>query len=162
VNAQPAPQFTLEHIEGHPVSLGDYAGRPVVVAFSGRDTAEQMARGINTLRDKYDHEQLPILAVADLGGIPRPARVIAKKQLKNGYNEAVKTASAALQAAGKPVPPGPQLVVMLPDWDGSVASGFGVTDADKECVMVLVDAEGNMRAQGRGEQAAEQISATLA
>jgi hypothetical protein len=162
VNVQQAPDFTLEHIEGDPVSLSNYRGRAVVVAFSGRETADEMAGGIKELRRSYDHEQLPILAVADMGGIPRPARVIAKKQLKSGYNDAVKEASSELQAAGKPVPPGPELIVMLPDWDGSVASSFGVTDADKQSAMVLIDGDGNVRGQGRGPQAAQQILAQVA
>lgn len=162
MNAQPAPEFNLEHIEGDPVALSDYRGRAVVVAFSGKDTAEEMASGIKALRKKFDHEQLPILAVADMGGIPRPARPIARKQLKKGYKDAVEEASAELQAAGKAVPPGPQLIVMLPDWDGSVASSFGVGDADKQAAMVLVDAEGNVRGQGRGPEAAQEIMAQLA
>ena len=34
MHVQQAPQFTLEHIEGHPVSLSDYRGRTVVVVLS--------------------------------------------------------------------------------------------------------------------------------
>jgi hypothetical protein len=161
MNAQAAPDFTLEHIAGNQVSLSDYRGRPVVVGLSGRNSADQMAAGIKAVRARYDSEQLPILAVADLGGIPRPARVIAKRQLKSAYNDAVEEASADLQAAGKPVPPAPDLVVMLPDWEGTVASSFGVGDVEDEYSMVLVDGDGNVRAQGRGTQAPEQILAKL-
>ena len=159
MEVQPAPDFTLEHIEGHSVSLRDFRGRPTVIAFSGRDNAEEMAQGITELRRHYDHDQLPILAVADMGGIPRPARAIARHQLKKGYNDAVQTASAELQAAGKPVPPGPQLVIMLPDWSGEVASSFGVTDVAQQSAMVLVDAEGQVRGYGRGAQSAQQVLA---
>ena len=162
MEVQQAPQFTLEHIEGHSVSLSDFRGRPVVVAFSGRDNAEEMASGITELRRHYDHDQLPILAVADMGGIPRPARVIAKHQLKKGYDDAVQTASAELQAAGKPVPPGPQLVIMLPDWSGDVAGSFGIGDVSQQSAMVLVDAEGNVRGYGTGAQSAQQILALFA
>jgi AhpC/TSA family len=162
MEAQTAPQFTLEHIEGHSVSLSDFRGRPVVVAFSGRDNAEEMAAGITELRRHYDHDQLPILAVADMGGIPRPARVIAKRQLKKGYDDAVQTASSELQAAGKPVPPGPQLVIMLPDWSGEVASSFGITDVAQRSAMVLVDADGYVRGYGTGPESAQQILALFA
>ena len=157
MNLQPAPDFTLEHVEGHPVSLRDYRGRSVVVAFSGRNSAEQMIDGIKGLRRTYDHDQLPVLAVAQLGDIPRPARMLAKRQLKSGYKEAVDTAVADLQAAGKPIPPSEQLVVMLPDWEGTVAASFGVEGVENDYAMVLVDAEGNIRGYGRGAQAPEQI-----
>jgi hypothetical protein len=159
---QPAPQFTLEHIEGHPVSLSDFRGRTVVVALSGRHSAQEMAQGIGELRRHYDHEQLPILAVAEMGGIPRPAQAIAKRKLKSGYKDAVKTASEGLQAAGKPVPPGSELVIMLPDWSGELASGFGIADVDREAAMVLVDPEGNVLGHGRGAAAAQQIRTLLA
>ena len=70
MHVQQAPQFTLEHIEGHPVSLSDYRGRTVVVVLSGRNSAEQMIAGMNTLRTHYDAEQLPIIAVGDMAGLP--------------------------------------------------------------------------------------------
>jgi cytochrome oxidase Cu insertion factor (SCO1/SenC/PrrC family) len=162
VNVQPAPDFTLEHIEGHSVSLSDYRGRLVVVALSGRHSAEQMLVGVKALRRSYDHEQLPVLAVAAMGNIPRPARRIVKRKLKGHYDDAVKEASADLQAQGKPVPPGSQLVVMLPDWEGNVASGFGIDDVEHEAFMVLIDADGNVVGYGRGAQAAEQILARFA
>lgn len=157
MNTQPAPQFTLDHVEGHPVSLGDYRGRTVVVAMSDRHTAEQMVAGIDALRAQYDPEQLPIIAVADMKGIPRPARVMARKQMKKGFQEAVEKESTRLQAAGKAVPPASQLVVMLPDWDGQVADSFGVTDTDQASAFVLIDADGNVRGWGRGDEAAQQI-----
>jgi hypothetical protein len=40
-----------------------------------------------------------------------------------------------------------------------VASGFGVGEVEDEYVMLLVDGEGNVRGQGRGKQAAQQILA---
>jgi cytochrome oxidase Cu insertion factor (SCO1/SenC/PrrC family) len=157
VNVQPAPQFTLDHVEGHPVSLSDYRGRTVVVAMSDRHSAEEMVAGIDALRAHYDHDQLPILAVADMKGIPRPARVMAKKQMKKGFQEAVEKESTRLQAAGKQVPEGSQLVVMLPDWDGQVADSFGIADTDQASAFVLIDTEGNVRGYGRGAEAPQQI-----
>jgi len=157
VNAQAIPQFTLEHIEGHAVSLSDFRGQTVVVAVSDKNTADEMVHGIDALRSHYDPDQLQILAVADMGGIPRPARMIAKKQMKKGFAEAVEKESGRLQAAGKPVPPASQLVVMLPDWDGVVANSFGISDTDQASAFILIDADGNVRGYGRGTEAAKQI-----
>ena len=50
---------------------------------------------------------------------------------------------------------------MLPDWDGSVADNFGVPADDRDGMMILVDAEGYPRAQGRGTQAGQQILAAI-
>ena len=104
MDVQQAPQFTLEHIEGHPVSLSDFRGRTVVIALFGRNSADQMGAAVDHLRRHYDPQQLPILVVSDMGGIPRAARIPVRKQLKKNYKEAVESATAQLQAAGKPVP----------------------------------------------------------
>jgi cytochrome oxidase Cu insertion factor (SCO1/SenC/PrrC family) len=159
MHVQQAPQFTLEHIDGHPVSLSQYRGRTVVVALAGRGSADQMSAAIEGLRRHYDPQQLPIFSITDMSGMPRAARPMVKRKLKGIYKENVEETTAQLQAAGKPVAPGPELVIMLPDWQGTVASSFGLTDVDKEAAMVLIDAEGNMRGYGRGNQAAEQIMA---
>ena len=159
MHVQQAPQFTLEHIEGHPVSLSDYRGRTVVVVLSGRNSAEQMIAGMNTLRTHYDAEQLPIIAVGDMAGLPRAARALVKRQLKRRYKDAAEAAAAQLQAAGKPVPPAPELVIMLPDWEGTVANSFGLAEVERDAAMVLIDPEGNVRGYGRGDQAAQQIMA---
>ena len=135
MHVQQAPQFTLEHIEGHPVSLSDYRGRTVVVVLSGRNSAEQMIAGMNTLRTHYDAEQLPIIAVGDMAGLPRAARALVKRQLKRRYKDAVEA------------------------WEGTVANSFGLAEVERDAAMVLIDPEGNVRGYGRGDQAAEQIMA---
>ena len=159
MDVQQAPQFTLEHIEGHPVSLSDFRGRTVVIALFGRNSADQMGAAVDNLRTHYDAQQLPILVVSDMGGIPRAARIPVRKQLKRNYKEAVESATAQLQAAGQPVPPGHELVFVLPDWDGTVARSFGLAEVGRDAALVLIDAEGNVRGYGRGDQAAEQIMA---
>jgi hypothetical protein len=161
VNIQPAPDFTLDHVEGHKVSLSDFRGRPVVLAFATREAAEEMRNQIDILRTRYDYAQLPVLSVADMRGVPRPARVVAKRLLKSSYNDSVKSASRQVQEAGKRVPAAPELVIMLPDWDGSVADSFAVPADDRDGTMILVDGDGYPRAQGHGTQAAEQMLAAI-
>ena len=36
---------------------------------------------------------------------------------------------------------------------------FGLAEVDRDAALVLIDAEGNVRGYGRGDQAAEQIMA---
>jgi len=157
VEVQQAPEFTLEHVEGHPVSLSDFRGRTVVVAFSSKDNTDQIAQGIETLRTQFDPESLPVIAIADLRGVPRPARMIAKKKLKGAYDEAVQKAIAQHESAGLAPRPGHELVVMLPDWGGDVAPGFGIPDVDQEAAMVLVDKEGRVRGVARGAGCGQEV-----
>src|ERR1700761_7470318 len=97
-----APEFTLDHILGHKVSLSDYRGRKVVVTFGGRESASQIEQGISTIRKQYDPDQLTIVGVSDLRAAPRPARILVKGQIKKAYEGAVKAQDADLQAMGKP------------------------------------------------------------
>ncbi|MGH2933584.1 MAG: redoxin domain-containing protein, partial [Gaiellaceae bacterium] len=97
-----APDFTLEHILGHEVSLHDYAGRKVVVVFGGRESAEQVKTGVGAIRRAYGPDELPVIGVSDLRNAPRPARILVKSQLKKAFEEASASEAVAAEAAGRP------------------------------------------------------------
>jgi AhpC/TSA family len=157
-----APEFTLDHVLGHSVSLSDYRGRTVVVMFGGKDSAEQVKQTAETIRSRYDPEELPMLSISDLEAVPRPARIIAKSQLKKAYEDAVKHQTETLSAAGKQVPDDPaKTVVMLLDWKGEVVGGFGLSDVNTTAVGVVVGADGEIIGSAAGAQAGDEIIALL-
>ena len=157
-----APDFTLDHVLGHPVSMSDFSGRTVVAVFGGRDSAEQVKQAVETIRQSQDPDQLPVLAISDLEAVPRPARIIPKQQLKKAYAEAVQDLSATLQAAGKQPPDDPsKAVIMLMDWNGEAVKGFGLSGVDQEAVAVVVGADGKVLGSGAGAQAGEQALALV-
>jgi len=156
--AQVAPNFTLNHVAGHSVSLGDFRGRTVVLVFGGKDSSEQSRQIARTIRSRYTSEQLPLLSVLDMSSVPRLVQGIAKGQINKAYQEAVRDMTADQQAKGLPVPPDPSReIVMLPDWDGKVVNGFNLTGLDRQAVAVLVDGNGYIRGYGAGMQGGEQI-----
>ena len=70
--AQVAPNFASNHVAGHPVSLGDFRGRTVVLVFGGKDSRSEQSRQIaRTIRARYSSEQLPLLSVLDMSSVPR-------------------------------------------------------------------------------------------
>ncbi|HEY7933094.1 MAG TPA: hypothetical protein VID48_04645 [Solirubrobacteraceae bacterium] len=157
-----APDFTLDHVLGHSVSLGDFRGRKVVVVFGGRESAPQLKQGIGEIRSSYGPGELPVIGVSDLQGAPRAARIIVKSQLKKAYEEAVKDETATLQAAGKPPLSDPlKEVIMLMDWSGEVIGGFGLSGVDQEAVGVVLDGDGKILGSGSGTQLGEQVLAVL-
>jgi peroxiredoxin len=157
-----APDFTLDHVLGHPVSLGQFRGRTVVVAFGGRESAPQLKQGIQTIRASHDPLELPVIGVSDLQSAPRAARIVVKSQLKKAYNEAVADETATLAAAGKPPLSDPQAeVIMLMDWSGDVITSFGLSGVDQEAVGVVVDGDGKILGAGSGMQLGEQVLAIL-
>lgn len=160
MSVQQAPQFTLQHIVGRPVSLADYRGRMVVVVFAGRDSSEQAKNISITLRAQYGPDQLPILSVLDLHALPRLVQGMAKGQIQKAYQSAVAEATARAQAMGRAMPAdSSQAIVMLPDWDGSVTRSFGLNDVNAQAVAVLVDGNGYIRGYGAGDQGGHQIMA---
>jgi hypothetical protein len=157
-----APDFTLDHIAGHKVSLSDFSGQRFVITFGGRESAEQIKAGIATIRQSHLPDALPIVGVSDLRAAPRPARILVKSQLKKAYEEAIQANAADLERAGRPAPADPsQNVVMLMDWSGEVVDAYGAVDVDKEAAAVLVAANGNVVGSGTGTQLADQILALL-
>ena len=156
--AQLAPNFTLNHIAGHSVSLSDFRGRPLVLVFGGKDSSEQSRQIARTIRARYTSDQLPLMSVLDMSSVPRLVQGIAKGQLNKAYQEAVRDMTADQQAAGRPVPPDPSReIVMLPDWDGKVINSFNLTGLNQQAVAVMIDENGYIRGYGAGMQGGEQI-----
>jgi cytochrome oxidase Cu insertion factor (SCO1/SenC/PrrC family) len=148
-----APDFTLDHVLGHTVSLSDYRGRKVVVVFGGTGSAGQLKEGIMTIRRSLRPEQVTVMSVSDLSAAPRPARRIVKGKLKKVYEDAVNEASA-LVGGGDPD------IIMLTDWSGQIAEEYGV-DASDEAVAVAIDEQGTIIGHGSGDQLGPQILAAL-
>lgn len=153
-----APDFTLDHVAGHEVSLSEYGGRPLVIVFGGRESAEQVRGGIAAIRATHPPDALPILGVSDLRAAPRPARILVRGQMKKAYEEAVRDNAADLQRAGREAPRDPSKdVIMLMDWSGKVVDEYGAVGVDKEAVAVAVAADGSVIGSGTGTGIGEQM-----
>lgn len=157
-----APDFTLTHLEGRSVSLGDYRGRKVVAVFASRDSGDQASRISQTLRGRFGHDELALVSILDMHSLPKLMQPVAKAMLKKAYNDAVAQLKTDFQAKGEPPPADPsQFVVMLPDWDGKVTASFGITDVKSQAVAVLIDENGRRIGSGAGADGADQILALL-
>lgn len=157
-----APEFTLDHVLGHKVSLSDFRGRTVMAMFGGKESAPQMQGWTELIRGRYDPEELPILGVSNLQPVPRPARIIAKKLMKKAFDDVVKDETEFLRAAGKEPPEDPaKLVVMLLDWTGDVTRSFGFDDVEHEAAGVVIDGDGRVLGHGTGADAGGELVALL-
>jgi cytochrome oxidase Cu insertion factor (SCO1/SenC/PrrC family) len=155
-----APDFTLDHVLGHKVSLSDYRGRPVVVVFGGRESVPQVKNGINTIRRAHGASDVEVLGVSDLREAPRPARIIVKSQMKKAFEEAVQAEAATAQDVGRQ-PDGPDHVLMLMDWSGETVDSYGLNDVEHEAVGVVIDPNGRVLGSGRGDALGEEVLALL-
>src|SRR5580693_2748989 len=89
-----APDFELEHVVGHKVSFGQYKGQRIVITFGGKESSGQIEQGIGVIRKQYDPDQLTVIGVSDLSGVPKMVRAIARSQMKKAYEGAVKAQTA--------------------------------------------------------------------
>lgn len=157
-----APDFTLDHILGHSVSLSDFRGQTVVAMFVGKESASQTDGWTERIRGQYDPMELPILGVSDLRDVPRPARIIARKLMKKAFDEVVQQESEAFRKHGKEPPDDPaKYVQMLLDWDGKVTGSFGIDDVSETAVGAVIDGDGRVLAHGSGPDAGDRLFAAI-
>lgn len=152
--AQPlthAPDFTLDHVLGHSVSLSEFRGQTLVVIFGGRDTTDQVKQGIMKIRQSYGADQVAVLTVLDLRAVPRPARMVIKGKLRKGYED-MQAEVAALGIGGG--------VNMLVDWSGKLVDQFGLV-VDQQAVGVVLDGDARILGYGAGDQLGPQILGIL-
>ncbi len=158
-----APDFTLDHLHGHSVSLSDFRGRRVALVFGGKESAPQISAGMKVIRGSLDPDELPVIGVSDLQNAPRAARIIVKSQLKKAFEEALQDEAQALAAAGKPPRAEPQKdVIMLLDWKGEAVNAYGLDSVENEAVGILVDGDGKILGSASGEQLGPEMLALAA
>jgi hypothetical protein len=156
------PDFDLPHISGAQVSRTDYRGRDIILVFGGRKTASDVERLVETIRARHTAEQLPIIQIATLKGVPRIVHGLAKKDMRNGYQKQVERETARLREQGRPVPEDlSRSVIMLLDWEGIVVGALGIKGLERAQVALLVDGEGHVRGTATGPQAGEQVLGML-
>jgi cytochrome oxidase Cu insertion factor (SCO1/SenC/PrrC family) len=154
---QVAPDFTLEHISGRQYSLSQFRGKPVVVVMSGRYSFEQALAIENGIRDRYTHEQVPVINVADMR-VPKLLRGVAKKDIEKGFKVNAPAMAQRIQSiGGQPPADLADAHVVLLDWDAKVTTDYNTGDVQKQAVAVLIDPQGAMRGYFTGPQAKDQI-----
>lgn len=163
MTAAQAPDFTLKHVLGHPVSVSDYRGRYVLLLFAGRESAEQ-ARQIGwDVRAEHGVDEVQIVTIIDLSDVSRMMHGFARGRLQIGYDELARETTERFQERGLPLPEDlSQIVVLLPDWDGKVTASYGLKDVGQQSVAVLVGPDGAIRGQAAGAGAGQQILALFA
>jgi hypothetical protein len=156
-----APDFTLEHIAGQRMSLSEFVGtKPVVLVFAGKPVAEQ-AEAINKVIGGVLLDDVQLISVMHVAGVPRMARPLAKRSLRKTFEMAAKDAEADRRARGMPMGDPARTIVMLLDWEGAVSELYGVSDPNREAMAILVGREGDIQAQAAGPEAGRRILSHL-
>ncbi len=151
-----AQNFTLEHVDGQQMSLSEFFGKPVVLVIAGKSASSQ-AESIAQAVGANLQERVNLVSVVHAAGVPKLARPIAKRELRKVYEGAVRDASADRQRRGVPIGDPARMVVMLVDWDGTVAQTYGVGDPGDNAIAIVIGADGSIQGQVSGPQAGQQV-----
>lgn len=123
-------------------------GKPAVLLFHTQETAEGAAVVNSSLRaqDEYKNcDSLFIANIVDLHSVPKLFRGFAEKAMKESYEKAAASLPPNVDPAS--------MVLILPDWDGSVTKTFGLKDTNKTAAIAVLDPVGNLVGVYQGESA---------
>jgi prolycopene isomerase len=142
-----APSATLKAAgSGREVTLTDI-GKPAVLLFHTADTAEDAERinqAVRGVKEYQPSESVTIANVVDLHSVPKLFRSFAEKSMRDSYTKA---------GSGLPQGEKPQdYVIILPDWDGSVTKGFGLSDTSKTVGLAVLDGNGGVVGTYQGSE----------
>jgi hypothetical protein len=100
-----------------------------------------------------DPKTVAIANIVDLRAMGGLWRRVAEAQIKSTYEK-----MAAKITVGDPA----DFIVICPDWDGSVAKLFGVSEPDREPGVVVLDAQGRIVGMATGNGLGEKVGRLLA
>ncbi len=154
-NASRLPDVTLTAAGSErEVKLGQL-GVPVILVFHGQDTGDAAIEVNKAVRKQYAGvDEVFIASVIDLRSFPSMFRGMVQPALEKAYHNAAGRLPADADAA--------DLVVLLPDWDGSVHDAVGVKGSTERAAVVVADREARIVCSDQGDNLAEAALAAIA
>ncbi len=140
-----APDFKLRAVPTkRKVEIPSETGVPMLLVFMGAQTATQLEDVVKNVRlQQPNPEQLLVVNVVDLRGVPKLLKKTAETVIRASYDQA----AAQLPEKFDPV----EHLIVVPDWKGKVFKAFGVKDANKNLAVVALDSTGQVAGHYQGE-----------
>ena len=127
---------------------------PALLIFHGDNNTDTVAEANVVIRADFPGaDQLLIASVIDLHHIPRMFRPMAVRAMKKAYERSGELIPAELDAEA--------YVILLPDWDGSLAKFVGFEGVGEVPGIAVVDRAGRLHGAFQGDGAIEQALATV-
>ncbi len=129
-------------------------GVPTILIFHGQDTADAALVVNKIVRKQFPTaDEVFMASVIDLRSFPSMFRSMVGPAIEKAY----------FNAAGKvPEEADPaDLVVLLPDWDGSVHDAVGVRESTSKAAVLVADSKGRIVGRDQSDTLAETALAYL-
>lgn len=148
------PPVTMTAVGSGRVLHLDRLDVPAVLFFLWRDTTHLAERINLAVRGRYPlAEQLVVINVADLRGVPRIVHRLVAHELERAYRDIASQLPATLDPA--------DFVLIVPDWQGSVPRAVGLPGPVRRPSVAVVDAGGRLLGTHQGTDLAEAALALL-
>ena len=156
----PAPPLAAEDIKGRALAV-PARGHVTLLSFASRSTAE--AAGELTRAMRVEHPGLEIASFIDLSSFPGFMHGVVKGQIAERHEAALKTTRAAFAKAGKTAPDDLDARIhIIPDFDAKSCKTYGASDTGNQAVIVLIGADGLVKAIFAKTPSLAEVRATVA
>jgi hypothetical protein len=136
--------FQLEDVDGRQRRLAEFRGRPVVLAVAGQKSGEAAGAFGAALAPRLGDIKAQVVTVADVTGVPRLARGLARSAIRAGAQRVQQQAARELSN----LPPDAwQRFTLLLDWDGTALDTLGLRGQTDRFHVLVLDSQGEE--QGR-------------
>ena len=154
-NAAQLPDVTLTAAGSEREVKLRQIGVPAILIFHGQDTGDAALEVNKAVRKQYaGADEVFIASVIDLRSFPSMFRGMVQPVLEKAYHNAAGRVPAEADPA--------DLVVLLPDWEGSVHDDTGVKGSTEQAAVIVADREARIVCRDQGENLAEAALAALA
>lgn len=154
----PIPDFEAAATQsGRDASPQSLRGRRIVYVVHGVPTADAAKAVSKAVRSRFPSARdVALVSIVDLRSMGGLWRRVAEAQLKSTYAKlAAKVESLGLGEAPE------DHVMIVPDWDGSLATLLANAPTGEEATAVVVDKEGVVRAVATGKDPSEAVMQAL-
>lgn len=153
----PVPAFRLNAtVTEREISPATLKGKQAVLVLHGVKTQEAPKEVGKAVRAKHPGPDVVVANVVNLKSMGGLWKRVAEAQIKSTYER-----MAARIVEKEPGRDPSELVVILPDWENTVAPLFGVLDSDAEAAVVVLGADGKVKGIAVGKDLGERAAALL-
>jgi hypothetical protein len=140
-----APPLARTDAEGRLFSI-PAPGRVTLLSFASPSNGESVGEIARAIR--IAHPGTEIVSFIDLSGYPRLAHGLVRREMQRRQRSAVLATQDAFRRVGKTAPPDlAERVHIIPDFEASTFASYGVGDAGTRPVMLLIGADGLVKAR---------------
>lgn len=139
-----APPLAPEDIKGRALAV-PAPGRVMLLSFASPSSGEAVGEIARALR--VEDPELEILSFIDLSGFPGFMHGVVRRRIAKRQAGAVEATRAAFARAGKTAPDDLDARIhIVPDFDATACKAYGASDDGNQPVIVLIGADGRIKA----------------